>query len=436
MTCGRPRSRRWVPRRPTLPQRPRSCPAGSPNGRDHLGHLVVGKRVGVEADHALERLALVRADHGVRRLEPIHEVRSGQSGNRGIQPHLHMRARPAHRAVGGVHAHRAQAADARDAHHDLIRVARQSRSLRDEVADHVGPQRRDETAGLLLAHLEPTTHAVMRRPHHHVLRDQPARRPRLGVDVHVLVLERDRRDEVAPASQDARCLRPLDVLAAGEAHEVRADVEEAAQVGHGRQRDGAVHDDWHALGVGDRDDLLDGQIGVQVATQVEHRDGLRPDRLFDLVREGPVVETHLHELRARQPQRMVVVVAVAPEHHDLVRHAGRVREAVHAPRIEPRQGRRGGHSQARGRARRDVARFGARELYDHLTGRRLEVLDAREEAGRLHHGIHHVTRRARAADLGGVAARVDDAPPPELRRDAHWCLILLVAPRRDARCAE
>ena len=64
-----------------------------------------------------------------------------------------------------------------------------------------------------------------------------------GVDVHVLVLERDRGDEVAPARQDAAGLGPLDVLAAAERDQVGALLEENPQVVRGRQGHRRVHDE-------------------------------------------------------------------------------------------------------------------------------------------------------------------------------------------------
>ena len=246
-----------------------------------------------------------------------------------------------------------------------------------------------------------------------------APRPRVRVDVHVLVLERDRQDQVLAAGQDAARLRPQDVLAAAERDEVGALVDQRVQVLGRRQRHRRVDDDGQIVGMGDRHDVRERQVRDGVVAEVEQGGRVRPDRLLELVGEWPLGEADLDQLRACDAQQVVVVVAMAPQHDDLVGHAGRVGQAVHARRVEARDRGGGRHGEARCGARGHVGRLGVGGLRDDRPGPRLEVLDADEVARGLGHRLDDVGVEHGAADLGAVAARVDHPRAAELECRRH-----------------
>ena len=188
----------------------------------------------------------------------------------------------------------------------------------------------------------------------------------------------------------------------------------------GRHRDRRVDDDRHVVAVSDPDQVVQGQAFHRLVGEVEHRAGALADGFAELVRERPLVgEPDLDDGRSGETQRMVVVVPVAPEHDDLVRHAGRIGEAVHLRRVEARDRRRGSHRQAGRGAGRDVARFGARHLGDDVARGVLEVLHPHEIRGCLGHRGHDSGGQHAAACLGAVAAGIDDAASSKLKRHRH-----------------
>ena len=77
--------------------------------------------------------------------------------------------------------------------------------------------------------------------------EQAALVPGLGPDIHVLVLERDRGDQVGPAGQDAAGLRAADRLAAGEDDQIGPFGDEAAQIRARRQLGRGVDDHRQAV---------------------------------------------------------------------------------------------------------------------------------------------------------------------------------------------
>ena len=89
----------------------------------------------------------------------------------------------------------------------------------------------DQQSGNLLASdLACAPDALQRGSVHSAVGDQVSPRPRLGMHVHVLMLQRDGSDQVGPPGQNAGCLRSPDCLPAGKADQRRPLFDEAAQV--------------------------------------------------------------------------------------------------------------------------------------------------------------------------------------------------------------
>ena len=92
-------------------------------------------------------------------------------------------------------------------------------------------QGRQQTDNLLLADLAGPADAVVRRPRQLVLVDQRCWRvPLLPVDIQIQVLKGRGGDEISPAAQNPRTLRPPQRLAAAEDHEVGAVGYEAPKI--------------------------------------------------------------------------------------------------------------------------------------------------------------------------------------------------------------
>ena len=274
---------------------------------------------------------------------------------------------------------------------------------------------------------------MVRRPHDDAVVDELAPRPGLRVDVHVLVLQRRRQDQLLPTGEDARRLGAANVLAAAEGDQVGAHAHDRPEVGGRRQRDRGVDDDRQVVAVGDVDQVLERQARDGVVSEVEHGARLLADRLADLVGKRPFVgEADFDDLRPGQAERVVVVVAVPPQHHDLVGHAGRVGQAVHLRRVQAGDRGRGSHGQSGRGAGRDVAGLGAGDPGDDRSGRVLEIFDPDEVGGRFGHRGHDLGVEHAAAGLGALAARVDDAAAPKLQRDRHLVPLLQTGRREEA----
>ena len=196
-------------------------------------------------------------------------------------------------------------------------------------------------------------------------------------------------DEVAPAGEDAGALRPVERLAAGEGHQVGADLDEAAQVGLRRQLRGRVDDHRHTGGVRDLHDLGQWRAGRGVG-DVEHGGGPVGDGVGDLPAFGiahagagiAVRQPDLDQAHAGGAHRVVIEVALAAHHDDLVLHAGGVGQARHPARLQAGHAGGGREREARRRAGGDVAGLRAGHAGDHLRGVRLQAPPCRRNGRR------------------------------------------------------
>src|SRR5215208_3171265 len=126
-------------------------------------------------------------------------------------------------------------------------------------------ERGEEADDLLLAALRRAPDAACRKAGQLVLVEQARRRaPLLEIGVVVELLERCRLDELAPAGEDARGLRPADRLAARESDEVGPFGDETLQVLGRRQLTGRIDDQRQAMPAGEGNDLRQARLGVRL----------------------------------------------------------------------------------------------------------------------------------------------------------------------------
>ena len=245
----------------------------------------------------------------------------------------------------------------------------------------VAPQRDEQADDLLLAGLHRAPDAVLRGPRQDARLEQRAAGPGGRQDVHVLLLEPDRDEQVGPTGQEPRRLRPADRLAAAERDEVGAGVDEPAQV-----RRAAAGSSTHRRGPAGRgrgrSPRTRRSAGRAPRLAVEEGAGRRrADRgpsSASAVRARRVAE--LDEPRAGRADEVVVGLRCARWTTISRRPVARVGEALHPVGVEPGQHRRGPERQRRGRAGRDVAGLGPGQLGDQLAGGVLQVADPDERA--------------------------------------------------------
>ena len=220
---------------------------------------------------------------------------------------------------------------------------------------------------------------MARHPVQRFLHELLRRRPRCRRHVHVHLLEEGGGDEVAAAAEKAARLRPAERLAPAHRDKVGALGDEPPEILHGRHLVRGIHDDGHAVLVGDLDDHR------EIRPHALHRDvgdghRARPDHGLDLLRlylahadaEGTVEETHLDESRAGHVEGLVVGVPVVTADHDLAPVlVAVVRHAIHPAHVETRDGRAGGkHERAEGPGRHQTC-LRPRVARDHAARRLL-----------------------------------------------------------------
>ena len=89
-------------------------------------------------------------------------------------------------------------------------------TLRLKIAVLVDLKRGEQTYDLLFADFEPPPDPVMRRTGELSFFEELTERPGLGKDIHILVLQRGGKNQVAPAAQNTAGLRAAKVLATAE----------------------------------------------------------------------------------------------------------------------------------------------------------------------------------------------------------------------------
>ena len=205
------------------------------------------------------------------------------------------------------------------------------------VAQHERAERDEQPDELLLAHLHGAAETLVRGR----------------------VLD-DRVDEVGPPDDEAGALRPPDRLAAAEDREVRAFVDEAAQVLAWQRLGGGVHDDGHSVCVGDPDDGA--QVGGaqrQLASGKEqHRGRLVLEGALELPLEGLPRVADVDDPRLRGLEQPVIRVALTAEGDDAASVPGARVDHESPDRGQVRPGHAGPERQhdARRGPRRDVRR--------------------------------------------------------------------------------
>jgi hypothetical protein len=238
-------------------------------------------------------------------------------------------------------------------------------------------------------------------------------------------------DQVGPAGQDARPLRPAQPLAAGEGDQVGAQLDEAVEVLRRRQRVRGVDQHRHAAGMGDGDHLVERDARRHAVARPVDAGRLRPEGSLELGARRPARAADLDQPAAGAVDGLgVAPVGVLPpvgraaarEAHgdELVRHQPvGVRQRRHADRVAAGQDRRRAGQQPGGAARDDVAGLGVGIAADDLAGAVEQLAHVDAAAARVGHRLDHLRPHHRAAVDRPVAGGVDYRPHAEPLVDTH-----------------
>ena len=117
---------------------------------------------------------------------------------------------------------------------------------------------------------------------------------------------------------------------------------------------------------------------------------------------------HLDQFGACLGNRVVVHIALAAGHDDLVRHARRLRQQVHFGRIESGKTGRGGQHERGGRPGGHISRLGPGDLGQDFTGAPLQFGEIDAPLRSLGHCPCHLGAHDPATEPRGRARGVDD----------------------------
>ena len=244
-------------------------------------------------------------DHRVAGLERPDDLGGGSPIGGGFDADRRSR----HRAVGRRHwlGPGLQTGDLGQGGGQLAGKPEPAGDLRRLVTFEVSLERHQQPDDLLLARLHRAPDPVARDPRQGAALQQAAAGPRRGQHVEVLVLERDRPDEVRPAGKEPRCLRAADGLATAERDKVGAGGDEPAEIVRGEVHR-TVDQHRQAVSVRDRDRVGQRQPGWLLVGLEEHPGDPAVDRALQLGGARAGRPAHLDEPCAGRAHEMVVAV--------------------------------------------------------------------------------------------------------------------------------
>ena len=226
----------------------------------------------------------------------------------------------------------------------------------------------------------------------------------------------------AVAAQYSRSRGTADGLAAAEHDQIGAGIDEAAQILRGRQLRRGIDQHREIRGMSGAHDLLERRTRIRPG-EVQDAGGAIADGGADLPRLGiahtaggrSVGKADLDQAPARRPHAVIVGVAMALRHDELVAHPVGIGEPRHFRGIE--SGDAGGRAEQQSchRAGGYDSRFGARALRDEIARVALQIGDVDAALRRLRHGRDHLRRRADSAEARNGSRGVDHACEAQLR---------------------
>src|SRR5262245_35823122 len=88
--------------------------------------------------------------------------------------------------------------------------------------------------------------------------------------------------------------------------------------------------------MGDLDNLLERKVPLGCSSKEKQSGGSFANGLIEIIREGCIVETNLHDFGSGSPQSVIIIIAMSPLDDHFILHALRVGQPVHPEWIKTR----------------------------------------------------------------------------------------------------
>src|SRR5262245_59997266 len=176
----------------------------------------------------------------------------------------------------------------------------------------------DQANNFFFGHLVSSPQTVMGWTLDDPLAHKMAIWPGLGKDIHVLLLQAGRKNEVLPSTENSSRLRSLHVLSSAEGDEIGPLRNEVSQILAWREFCGSVHDDRDIPSVRNLRHSRQRQSSITHACQKEDCCGAVRESAFEFIGKGDVVVAGVDNPGSGDSERPIIVVSMQALNDDFI----------------------------------------------------------------------------------------------------------------------